>query len=298
MRRLLVLLAVTLALTGCIEFERQTVTYEHDTQADTLRIHQTYHGIYGADDVTQLSEKEREQLAEVMKGQRTFFFANWIFELNIGSFEEALASGSVPETDSLKEAQRRATTNLLALLVANVRVENGKFYLNDQGRPCGTQRVTIRNVSKLLAAGNEAMRKVWEVELKGKPTAAERDLINAALARPEPFFTLTGQQIRYRGPLSRVEFDQLGADDPKLKHFISEFIRQGGTMAHENGEIRLRFGRTDATRETVTLPMIGKGYQTNASTHLRETHGLTKDFDPKQDAEAFFKTAPKPARKP
>lgn len=292
------LLAVALALTGCIEFDRQTMTYEHDAQADTLRIHQTYHGIYGADDVTQLSGKEREQLADVMKGQRTFFFANWIFELNIGAFKEALASSAVPETDSLKEAQRRAATNLLALLVANVRVENGKFYLDDQGQPCGTQRVTIRNVSKLLAAGNELTRRDLEVKLKRGETAEERELINAALARPEPFFTLTGQQIRYRGPFTRAEFDQLGADDPKLKHFISEFIRQGGTMAHENSEVRLRFGRTDAKRETVTLPMASKeNYRPNAAAHLREKFGLSKDLDPKQDAEAFFKAAPKPARK-
>jgi hypothetical protein len=292
------LLAVALALTGCIEFDRQTMTYEHDAQADTLRIHQTYHGIYGADDVTQLSGKEREQLADVMKGQRTFFFANWIFELNVGAFKESLASEAIPKTNSLEEALRRAETNLLTLLVANVRVENGKFYLDDKGRPCGTQRVTIRNVSKLIAAGNELTRRDLEVKLKRGETAEERELINAALARPEPFFTLTGQQIRYRGPLSRAEFDQLGADDPKLKHFISEFIRQGGTMAHENGEVRLRFGRTDAKRETVTLPMASKeNYRPNAAAHLRETHGLTKDFDPKQDAEAFFKTAPKPAWK-
>ena len=293
------LLAVALALTGCIEFERQTVTYEHDAAADTLLIHQTYHGLYGEDDVTRLSEEERKQLADVMSGQRTFFFANWVFELNIGAFKDELARSAVPETDTLKEAQRRATTNLLALLVANVRVENGKFYLNDQGQPCGTQRVTIRNVRKLLTAGNEAMRKALEVELKDKLTAEDRELINAALARPEPFFTLTGQQLRFRTPVSRAEFDQLGADNPKLKHFISEFIRQGGTMAHENGEVRLRFSRTDAARETATLPM-GAGeesYRPNAAAHLREKFGLTKDFDPKQDAEAFFKAAPKPAGK-
>jgi hypothetical protein len=165
------LLAVALALTGCIEFDRQTMTYEHDAQADTLRIHQTYHGIYGADDVTQLSGKEREQLADVMKGQRTFFFANWIFELNVGAFKESLASEAIPKTNSLEEALRRAETNLLTLLVANVRVENGKFYLDDKGRPCGTQRVTIRNVSKLIAAGNELTRRDLEVKLKRGETA-------------------------------------------------------------------------------------------------------------------------------
>jgi hypothetical protein len=280
------LLALLLTLTGCIEFERQTVTYEHDAKADTLRIHQTYHGIYGADDVTQLSEKEREQLADVMKGQRTFFFANWIFELNLQRLKETVVESRVPETNSLKEAQRRATTNMLALLVANARIENGKFYLNEQGQPCGTQRVTIRNVSKLLEAGNATIRKSLEVELKDNDNAAERELINASLARPEPFLTLTGQQIRVRAPLSKAEFDKIGADDTNMGRVIAEFVRAGGAMSHEKGEIHLRFGRTDAPRESLTLPMTGKvSYRPNALAHIRDTYILAKDFDPKKDLE-------------
>lgn len=290
MKRLVPFLALAVALTGCIEFERQTVTYEHDAKADTLLIHQTYHGLYGADDATKLSGKELEQLADVMKGQRTFFFANWIFELNVGSFKEQLDQAAKPKTNSLEEAQRRAETNLLALLVANVRVENGKFYLNEKGQPCGTQRVTIRNVSKIVEVGNALMRRGLEVEMKGKATAAERELLNASLARPEPFFMLTGQQIRFRAPYPKDEFDKLGADDEKFRHFLAEFVRLGGAMSHENGEIHLRFGRTDATRETATLPMIGKSYQSNALTHLRDTYSLAKDFDPKGDAEEFLRT--------
>ncbi|MBI5800926.1 MAG: hypothetical protein HZA92_09425 [Verrucomicrobia bacterium] len=291
LKRLLPYLALAVALTGCIEFERQTVTYEHDAQADTLRIHQTYHAIYGADDVTQLSEKEREQLADVMKGQRTFFFANWIFELNVERFKEDLAGAVDPKTNSLEEAYRRAETNLLALLVANVRVENGKFYLNEKGQPCGTQRVTIRNVSKLVAAGNALARRALEVAMKGKETAAERELINASLARSEPFLTLIGQQIRFRFPLSKAEFDKLDADDEKVRRFFAEFARVGGAMAHENGEVHVRFGRTDAARETVTLPMAGKeSYRGNALTHIRDTYGLAKEFDPKKDAEEFLRT--------
>ena len=79
---------------------------------------------------------------------------------------------------------------------------------------------------------------------------------------------------------------------------MSEFVRQGGSISLENGEVHLRFGRTDAQRETVTLPMAGKeSYRPNAAAHLREKFGLTKDFDPQQDAETFFKAAPKPAGK-
>ena len=161
--------------------------------------------------------------------------------------------------------------------------------LNDKGQPCGTQRVTLRNVSKLIEAGNAVIRKSWEVQMKDKDTAAERELINASLARPEPFLSLTGQQIRIRSPFPRADFDQLGKDDEKFRHFLAEFIRLGGAMSHENGEVHVRFGRTDATRETVTLPMLGKGYQANAVGHIRDTYSFTKDFDPKQEAEEFLR---------
>lgn len=286
-------LALALPLAGCIEFEKQTLTYEHDVKSDTLLIHQTYHGIYGAEDVTQLSEKEREQLADVMKGQRTFFFANWIFELNVEGSKEELAGAVVPKTNSLEEAYRRAKTNLLAQLVANVRVENGKFYLNDKGQPCGTQRVTIRNVNKLVTAGNALLRRALEVEMKGKDTATERELINTALARSEPFFTLTGQQIRFRFPLSKAEYRKISYADGNLGRILLGFLRQGGEMSHERGELHLRFGHTDATRETVTLPIAGKeSYRGKALTHIRDTNSLTKDFDPKRNMEDFLRTKP------
>lgn len=292
LRKLLLFLALGLGLTGCIEFERQTMSYQHDAAADTLRIHQTYHGIYGADDVARLSDAERDQLSSVMKGRRTFFFANWIFELNIEAFRAGLAEAAAPKSNSLEEAHRRATTNLLTLLIANVQIENGKFFLNEQGQPCGTQRVTLRNVSKLLTAGNALMRKALEVEMKGKETAAERELINRSLARPEPFLALTGQQLRFRFPLSATEFDQLGADDEKLKRFFAEFVRLGGVMQHEHGELHVRFGRPDARRETVTLPMAGKkSYVGNALPHLREAHGLAGGFRAEQDAEDFLRPA-------
>ncbi|NBR83963.1 MAG: hypothetical protein EB141_07210 [Verrucomicrobia bacterium] len=290
-RTCLLLGLAVLLLPGCIEFDRQTVTYEHDTKADTLLIHQTYHGLYGADDVTQLSEQEREQLANVMKRQRTFFFANWIFELNVEGCKEQLTEAATPKTNSLEEAHRRAQTNALALLIANVRIENGKFYLNEKGQPCGTQRVTIRNVSKLIEAVNALLRRALEVEMKKSDSADERKLINESLARPGPFIILTGQQLRVRFPVPKEEFDKAGHDDEKLRQFLAEFVRSGGAMSHEHGEVHLSFGRIDAARESVTLPMAGKeNYRGNALAHIRDTYGLAKDFDPKKDAEEFLKS--------
>ena len=75
----------------------------------------------------------------------------------------------------------------------------------------------------------------------------------------------------------------------RSEQFINEFIRAGGTLSHERGEIHVRFGRVDSARETVTLPMPGKeSYRANALKHVRDTYGITKDFSAKQDAEEFF----------
>src|SRR5438477_5063230 len=50
-------LVVCLALfTGCLEFEQQTLTYRYDAKTDTLRIFQSYQGIFGADAKDGLSQ--------------------------------------------------------------------------------------------------------------------------------------------------------------------------------------------------------------------------------------------------
>jgi len=64
--RLFVLLPI-LWLTGCLEFEDQTLTYRYDASTDTLRIFQDYHGIFGADDTAKVTDAEMEQLDSVLK---------------------------------------------------------------------------------------------------------------------------------------------------------------------------------------------------------------------------------------
>ena len=45
---------------GCIDFEKQTMTYRHFPKADTLVIWQQYEGIYGETEKNGLSENELE----------------------------------------------------------------------------------------------------------------------------------------------------------------------------------------------------------------------------------------------
>ena len=103
MLRLIALLPM-LWLTGCLEFEDQTLTYRYDAGTDTLRIFQDYHGIFGADDAAKVTPAEEEQLDSVLKGQRTFFFANWILEYNREQLREFL--GQLKDPEKRKEMKR------------------------------------------------------------------------------------------------------------------------------------------------------------------------------------------------
>jgi hypothetical protein len=251
--------------------------------------------------VTALSDTERAELHSVMTGQRTFLFGNWISELDVESFKRQLALEATPTSDAFEEAAGKAATHLLMLVVANVRVENGRFYLNEQGQLCGTQRVTIRHVSALLAAWNAYLRRALELETHRAPgepgglmyVDAEPELKMAALARPGPFIALTGQQVRVRFPMSREEFDRTYEGD------LGEFVKAGGAAWHQDGEVHIRFGRTDAARESITLPSTDKDarYRPNAIGHVRDTYGIAKDFDPGKDAEEFLRAKPAKVKK-
>jgi hypothetical protein len=165
-------------LTGCLEFKRQSMLFRHDAATDTLCIFQDYQGIFGAENPALLTEAEREQMASVMQQERTFFFANWIAEYNRKLFlEKQQTPKGELDADEACEASFRA---VLGVTLANVKVENVGFYLNRENRLCGAQRVTVKNVSKVLAALNHALRFVARHEgNKWEKTKEERRLLHA-----------------------------------------------------------------------------------------------------------------------
>ena len=87
------LLLLACAISGCVEFQEQTMSYRYDKAADELRIFQDYRGIFGGGDGadslpgTELSAREQGELESVLEGQHTFFFANWIFEYDREAME-------------------------------------------------------------------------------------------------------------------------------------------------------------------------------------------------------------------
>src|SRR5213075_494799 len=225
--RLFVLLPILL-LAGCLEFEDQTLTYRYDPGTDTLRIFQDYHGIFGADAAARVTPAEEEQLDSVLNGQRTFFFANWILEYNREQLRELLQELKDPQKrKELNETASAQFEKLLTLAVENVRVENNGFYFDAKGRLCGSQKVTVTQVTKLIAAGNDAIREMIKAEARKAETSAEdKAVLLKAEAGPGDFIQLQGCALTVHVPMSPRAYAEMmdpGSSDARL---LAEFRRQ------------------------------------------------------------------------
>src|SRR5437870_8435677 len=230
-------------LVGCIEFERQTLTYTYDAPTDTLKIFQDYHGIFGADDPHQPTSSELEQLDSVLKTQRTFFFGNWITEINHDQLRDLLKQFKDPEYQKQQKLEPPAAANLetlVKLLLENVHIENGPFYLDAGGKLSAVQRVTITKTSKLIAAGNVAIRDWLNAKAGESETAAEEQrLYRKSAQQQQNYIKLDGNRLTVRVPATQAKFDKTVGDHKQAE----EFKKSGGSITFTNDEITLSIGR-------------------------------------------------------
>ncbi len=295
-----------LLLTGCLEFERQTLTYQYDTKTDTLRIFQNYQGIFGVDKTNELSREEQEQLNSVLTTPRTFFFANWVFEYSRDEVSEAQTKSKVPDTNETPTdaAARGRLGTLLQLLLDNVRVENGGFYLDDKGKLCGVQRVTVTRVSKLIVAGNESIRDALKAESKSNsvdPFYAEdqRALYAKSASKPANYIQIEGNQIRVHFPMTHAEFDKNFEPTADVTKHLEEFRRSGGTLAFAQNAMRWSIGKPGDKTTRATLSVSDKPYVPNLLAAVKkQSITLREKFDPEAAAKEFLAAVSKPEKQP
>ena len=279
-------LVLLCAITGCIEYERQTMSYRHDPATDTLFIFQDYQGIFGRDDSTKLSEAEIDQLSSVITGERTFFFSNWITEYNRERLEEAQRTpkGELHNNPAYEEAIRQ----MAGVALANVKVDNVGLYLNSEKQLCGSQRVTVNKVSTVLAALNHLMLFVAreEAEKEGTSTADKTRLLRFADSG-QKMFTLEGNRLEVRWPVSEADYRSFRNDNAQA----IAFREAGGTLSHADGMILITLGTKDAKSVSITLPFAEKPYTGNALAEAKK-HGIKDSFNAAAAAKAFLQPIP------
>ena len=68
-------------------------------------------------------------------------------------------------TEEEEKAFKRQLIALYKLIGENVRIENGPFYLNGEGKLSATQEVTVTKVSFIIAAANQAILSALQLEI-------------------------------------------------------------------------------------------------------------------------------------
>jgi hypothetical protein len=279
-------------LTGCIEFERQTVTYSYDTSTDTLRIYQDYNGIFGGDNRQGLSREELNQLDSVLGSQRTFFFANWISEISHEQLRDKLKeirTAEYQKEQKLEPAAREHLEVLIKRLIEDVHIENGPFYQDKEGKLSGVQRVTINKASQLINAGNVCIRDAFKAEAsdeKAKPE--EKRLYLKSIGRQQDYIKIEGNRITVSFPATKDQIEENTNGSEKTRAAIEAFRKAGGTLTFTNDEVMVTFGKPSDKLTSLTLSVSDETYSTNLVETIKSRSLLKADLDRRADAARFF----------
>jgi hypothetical protein len=136
----LLLCAFPATLTGCLDFEKETMVFVFPRNVPEVRALLIYEGIGVSGTGEGDLKKAREQFTRLVSHQQEFCLGgNWI-----GHFL------FVPEPDD-KEAERIRKNFMRNHIV----VENGALFRNAQGKVCGYQTLTIRDGAKFVRELND-----------------------------------------------------------------------------------------------------------------------------------------------
>jgi hypothetical protein len=285
-----VVVLIALLSTACIEWDRQVMTYRYDRKTDTLLIFQDYQGIYGADQEEQISDSEAKQIKSVLEGERTFFFANWILELNLDSLRDGLVdlrdrSGETVDEDVML----RHLVTVMEMVLKNSEIENGDFYLDGKERLSAVQRVRIRNVSKILPLVNVVLKAYYQSEASKTPEDMDKQTYyNAVRTGDWNFVEFNGNQIRFKFPLSDEEFAESFPQTSDSPNDLAVWKRQGVDISHKNGTVFGWIGRPTDKATRVDRDPFEKTYRDNLRQHLPGTVKVKKSLNAGKQAREFL----------
>ncbi len=285
------LLPVVLLL-GCVEFRRQTLTYSYDIATDTLKIFQDYQGISAeggaGSDSDAVTPTELKELDDVLSDQHTFFFCNWATDLSHAEMRKKLAEMKEADFSFDPPAYDRAVS-LYRLLLENVHIENGAFYLDADGRLCGVQRVTVTNFSKLITAGNLVIRDVLkEKSLEGGTRAEERVLYRNSVRQQREYIKVKGNLFTLQLPMTRAEYErELGPNNQNSEEWRA-LKESHVTVRFSNNQCFFSAGLPKDRVTVVSMPASKKIYVPNLLEPVRKRAVILEKFDPTEAAKEFL----------
>lgn len=287
------------------------MSYRYDEKSDTLYIFQDYQGIFG-DELKDTLTTERhsfpdissevEQLDSVLNRERTFFFLNWIYEYDrerLLDYAKELSDSAGRKENGWKDGDEgyKQIQKLINLVVANVKVENGPFYFDENKRLCGVQRVTFTKVSEFLRITNEILRRSIKEEIEGDENKTEenRKALLRVAERQKEFVALRGNRLSLVFPISKEDYEnQLNpkGDDVELLNMVKKC---GGKVEFKDNAAHITLGSIEEKVTFLRMPVAKarpefKGSVTNAVTEVKKRALILKEYDVNAAREKFLES--------
>jgi hypothetical protein len=283
----MVLVMLTVSLTSCVRFDKQTLTYRYDAEKDELRIFQVYERISAQGQDGKLTDVEKKELGDVIMGQHTFFFGNWILEYN-----EKLVKGNIAQSkkrahDEPHTALEKAELELMEQLVSSIEVENGKFFLNGSNELCAYQKVSVSNVSKLVEKTNQFLSLgIQSTEgLSGDAFSQEGKAQIRKFFETTNCLELKGNQFIVHFPMSHENFSKMRKDLTEAKSkgepdLLLSLLEEDFDMSYEEPIMQVVVGGKYSKQTEIEADKLQEGeYNTLVLNHVRENFTLEEDVD-------------------
>jgi len=286
--RLIAILGVVLlaaAAAGCLDFDEQVVYGEYDEQNDRVVLVIAYLGLYETEQEGLGAGRADQQLREALDGKTVALFGNWPFAFPVGTLRAELARPAEEAEDGIPPDLRPRLLELLE----RVRVLNGGFYTDAEGRACGAQVVLIERASDTIpranALFNDALVRGLEAKRHRSPS---EQLILAAAREGHTWMRLKGHSLIVACPLPEEELregrgdfvsslvEQAFTDDQVRLRGLRDMISSPFFVWHEDDMLTVKLGLERTPSFLVFKPRHGR-YSPNLLDHIRDTCGFELD---------------------
>ncbi len=290
------MLGIAAAMLGCLDFDEQNMSVEHDEKNDRIVAVVNYRGLYSSKGITvglasqELPEDTVEdamaQLAAALQSETVAFFGNWPLEFPLKDLRAELED---PEEGKEFELSDEGRKNLLTLL-GRVRVLNGGFYLDPVGRICGAQVLVIEEVEDSIRLVNEVtnehVAKEMEDEDEESLDEIERLHLDAAHSG-HAWVEMKGHSVIVSIPFPEEEFqearrefagnmvEEIAKSEAHLDGFKA-VLASPVLVWHEDSMMKVKCGLQSRPSALVLMPATGE-YVPNLVAPITEEHGLKLD---------------------
>jgi hypothetical protein len=252
--RLALTALATLALAGCVDFDREIVVVVNDPGRKEVRALFIYEGLHVNGSKPEDLEKARNQLTQfVNSGQEFCLIDNWISHVVLTAD---------PKEDPRAEAVKGMLRGELTVRNEAIYVENGKL--------CGYQTVTARDGQKLVAELNKAGSMVMTAAVaeqraranKANPDFSEESLKKLDQAAKDGFawLELRPGRLRFTLPISPADAKKMRDDALNNKEFVNALLKDNPVkLEADDAGFRVSLGEGDGKPIRYAIKNSNKG---------------------------------------